>query len=218
MDLSHSGTLTLLDLWKDGQREAFDKLLGRKIPFLRGHARKRMEGILRGKEETHDIVQAAAIRLMQYCPPVPIKDRRRFHALLRRVVENTILDRVVFFERHVRDRRKETSFDPEHPNPKGLPHGVDQVIRKERIAQVRMALDFLPPLQRQAVVLSVWYQVSNAEIASELELNPDRARRLVVRGLQRLVKTVRLIEEGRIDELMPRNRFLPKKREEDELS
>lgn len=208
-----SDTVELLRRWHAGDRGALGTLLARHLESLHRFVRAELGRELRQLRrdgDSMDIVQTAAARVLGYVPAFIPENGRQFHRLLRRIVVNDILNRL----RSPSLGRREPSragfgdsvLDLRSPS-QGSNGPVRAVLTSERLGEMRawarMALEFLPdPVERRLVLLAAVEEWSWKEIGDDLELAPDAARMRFQRLLPRLANHVRLLGEGRLDELL----------------
>jgi RNA polymerase sigma factor (sigma-70 family) len=208
-----SDTVELLRRWHAGDRGALELLLARHLESLHQFVRGELGGELRQLRrdgDSMDIVQTAAARVLAYVPTFIPENGRQFHRLLRRIVVNDILNRLRSpsvgrrepsregFGDSVLDLRSpsQTSNDP-----------VRAILKSERFEELRawarVALEFLSdPLERRLMLLAAVEEWSWKEIGDDLDLAPDAARMRFHRLLPKLANRIRLLSEGRLDELL----------------
>jgi RNA polymerase sigma factor (sigma-70 family) len=217
MPETESDTVELLRRWHAGERAALEALLARHIGPLHQFVRTQLAGDLRrlrNEADSMDMVQAAAVRVLEYTPAFIPENGRQFHRLLRKIVVNDLRNRL----RAPRVVRREPGPDPGR-DPFGdsvldlrstapsswLPdRAADAAERRiETRAWARLALEFLPDeLDRRLVLLAAVEEWSWKEIGAELGWSQDAARMRFQRLLPKLANQIRVLSEGRIDELL----------------
>jgi RNA polymerase sigma factor (sigma-70 family) len=208
-----SDTVELLRRWNEGDRGALEALLARHLEPLHRYVRSRLGRELRQlrrEADSMDLVQAAAARVLEYVPAFVPASSRQFHGLLRRIVVNDLRNRLrapaLGRREPSRDRFGDSLLDL---RPGGgstlLPDRA--ALRGERQAEMRawarIALEFLEDEEdRRLTLLAAVEEWSWREIGDELGIAPDAARMRFHRLLPRLANHVRLLSEGRLDELL----------------
>ena len=208
-----SDTVELLRRWHAGDRGALEMLLARHLESLHQFVRSKLWRELRQLRrdgDSMDIVQSAAARVLGYVPTFIPENGRQFHRLLRRIVVNDILNRL----RSPNVRRREPSRESfgdsvlDLRSPSQASNGpVRAMLASERHEELRawasVALEFLSdPLERRLMLLAAVEEWSWKEIGDDLDLAPDAARMRFHRLLPKLANHIRLLGEGRLDELL----------------
>lgn len=206
-------TVELLCRWHGGERGALDALLGRHLDALHDHVRSKLGPELRQlrrEQDSMDLVQAAVARVLQYTPAFVPENGRQFQQLLRKIVVNDIVGRL----RSPRNARREPSRDRFGDSVLDFRAAAQTSLLPDRAAEkaeqqaearawARMALEFLPDEgDRRLVLLAAVEEWSWPEIGSELGLSPDAARMRFQRLMPKLANHIRVLREGRVDELL----------------
>ncbi len=128
------------------------------------------------REDAADVVQDAFIRLLDAsCRYRPTSTLTTY---LYQIITRLCLDWV---------KKKQLLYLetlPDLPDPR--PGAAETIIRHEKDAAVRIALDSLPPNQRMAIVLRYYEELNYADIAAALETTPKGVERLLARSRNRL--------------------------------
>ena len=208
-----SDTVELLRRWHAGDRGALGMLLARHLKSLHQYVRAELGRELRQLRrdgDSMDIVQTAAARVLGYIPNFIPDNGRQFHQLLRRIVVNDILNRLrspnVGRREPSRESFGDSVLDLRSPS-QASNSPVRALLAAERLAELRawarVALEFLPdPLERRLMLLAAVEEWSWKEIGDDLDLAPDAARMRFHRLLPKLANHIRLLGEGRLDELL----------------
>jgi RNA polymerase sigma factor (sigma-70 family) len=130
------------------------------------------------------------------------------------MVENVLRVQVEHDQAHKRDVRREVV--PIHGDSRvdlDLPAGTtrpDQAAeRNETRELVRLALEFLEPEDRAAIVGRDFEELSFAEIAQRLRVAEDAARMRYRRALPKLAKALSRLREGKLESLLGEDREEP---------
>lgn len=176
-------TARLLDLIRDGDESAKDRLFRRYLPILSRWASGRLPAGARDLVDTNDIVQITLVRALARIGEFEYRREGAFLFYLRRALMNQVRDQA----RRV-SRRGELTPIPESLPAKGT-SPLQAAIRGEILERYEAALDELTEAQREAVVLRLETGFSYPEIAEATEApSPDAARMLVSRGMVRLAE------------------------------
>ncbi|TVM13876.1 RNA polymerase subunit sigma-70 [Oceanidesulfovibrio indonesiensis] len=155
-----------------GDLKAFEEIVRRYQHWAWGIAIR----FLGDECEAADIVQEGFIRLLRssrhYKRTATLKTY--FHTIITRLC----LDRA---------KKKHPIYTENLPDvPDSRPGSPESLMHLEEAAQVRRALDSLPPNQRMAIVLRYYEELSYEEIASALGTTRKAVERLLARGRARL--------------------------------
>ena len=93
-----------------GDERALHELVAAHLPWIEAHVRQRLSPAARRDGDTQDFVQQALLDVLRDGPRFAIEDERAFRALLARIVENTLVDRVRWLHRERRDVRRERAL------------------------------------------------------------------------------------------------------------
>lgn len=179
-------TAALLTRIRGGDPAAREALFARFLPVLRRWARGRLPQGMRDLAETDDVVQVALIRALDRLDHFAGEREGAFLAYLRHILVNLVRDEMRSHQR----RPGRTSLDDLAEGD--APSLVQQAVGFETLATYERALEQLPELQREAVMLRVEFGYSFEEIASALG-NPssDAARMVVTRALAKVAAEMR---------------------------
>jgi RNA polymerase sigma factor (sigma-70 family) len=208
-----SDTIELLRRWHAGDHGALGTLLARHLERLHQFVRAELGRELRQLRrdgDSMDIVQTAAERVLGYVPTFIPENGRQFHRLLQRIVVNDILNRLRSPNVGRREPSRAGFGDSvlDLRSPSQASNGpVRAMLASERHEQLRawasVALEFLSdPLERRLMLLAAVEEWSWKEIGDDLNLAPDAARMRFHRLLPKLANHIRLLGEGRLDELL----------------
>jgi len=181
--LSPETTIELLELAKDGDGQALDRLLERCVPALRRWAHGRLPPTARGMNDTADIVQDTIISAMRHLKAFESRHQGALQAYLRQAVMNRIRDII----RH-HNRRPEVS---------GLSEGIqdeatsplEAAIGAENLERYERALQRLKPEDREAIIGRLEMLYPYDELATVLgRPSAAAARMAVTRAMKRLAE------------------------------
>jgi len=201
MDPAQEQTARLLERWHGGERAALDELLARNLPWVEQFVRQRLGPELRGREETVDVVQDAVVDILTYGPKFVVPGRDRFRALLGRLVENNLRDRHAYHHAQRRDAGREEPL----PSRAVLRLGETPsqiVARDEHAALMRLALELLPPQDREVLVLREFDELPFDAIAARVGLSESGTRKRYHRALLLLARKTRALRHGEVDEAL----------------
>jgi RNA polymerase sigma-70 factor (ECF subfamily) len=183
--LAAEKTLTLLERARSGDEAAMGCLFDRYLPPLRRWARGRLPRWAREMRDTEDLVQESAIRTLKHIHNFEPRRDGAFHAFLRKILQNLVLDEIRHAKRVPRDVLA-TSWPDLAPSP------LEEVIGRDALGRYEAALAGLRDDEREAVLARIELGCSYAEIASALgKPTSDAARVMVSRALVKVAKEMR---------------------------
>ena len=163
---------------------AVRQLVARKLPRLLALAAR----MLGDRMEAEDVAQETFVRVWKQAPHWR-EGEARFDTWLHRVAMNLCYDRLRLrretptgFEPDtlVKQEPDAPSIEPNDPNDPSEPQAALEA--RQHGARVRAALAALPPRQREALVLTYYQELSNAEAAGLMGLTVDALESLLVRA------------------------------------
>ncbi len=170
-----------------GEAAAQAELLGRYRYVIRRAVRARLGGALRAREETADLEQEVALRVLTSLGKQQWRGRSAFLAWLKQLALGEVIDRVRY---HAAARRavaaevelEEDAVAQAKRSPESL---MDE---QARLHELERRLEALP--DKQALAVMLFHQGhSHAEIGAVLGCSEEAARKQVARGRARLVTT-----------------------------
>lgn len=199
MGMESAETIRQLQRAVEGDQEILNDLLGRYRGRLRRMVRLRMDGRLRGRIDSSDVIQDAYLdatrRLGEYLenPKAP------FFLWLRFLVGQKLIDLYRHhFEVKARDVRREELrlFHGALPQATSevlaaqlLGHyttPTQAVVRAEMKLRLEEALNSMDPVDREILALRQFEHLSNSEAAQELGIEESAASKRFIRALRRL--------------------------------
>ncbi|HEX5052392.1 MAG TPA: sigma-70 family RNA polymerase sigma factor [Planctomycetota bacterium] len=203
MEEAHD-TRLLLQRWHAGDRAAIDVLVARDLPWIRAYVHARLGPLLRARGETMDYVQSAIIGVLQYAPRFVTDDRRRFRALVARILENHLRDAHDHHAAACRAPAREQPLPSDSVLDLDLPQRSTAqpgsvAERNEQEAWVRLALELLEPEDRQVLLLRQWQELEFAAIGARMGLSEDASRMRFQRALPKLAHKLEQLRTGALD-------------------
>ena len=183
-------TVDLLERLRVGNEAARATLLTRYRPILLRWAHGRMPSSARGMQETEDLVQLTLIRVLRHVDQLESNREGAFLAYLRTTLTNLLRD-----ELRKRPNRVEHVSTSDTPlESERADAGTDEssgalgdLIERKSLEAYEAALESLPDVQREAVMLRLEFRYSYLEIAEAIgSPSANAARMMVVRSLARL--------------------------------
>ncbi len=153
---------------------AVRQLVARKLPRLLALAAR----MLGDRMEAEDVAQEAFMRVWKQAPHWR-EGEARFDTWLHRVAMNLCYDRLRRRRETPDDTLEEAPFDDAGAAPSGPEVALEA---RQHGARVRAALAALPPRQREALVLTYFQELSNAEAAGLMGLSVEALESLLVRA------------------------------------
>jgi RNA polymerase sigma-70 factor (ECF subfamily) len=119
--------------------------------------------------EAEDVAQECFLNILKAAPRY--RPTASFRTFIYRILANLCIDRA---------RKKHPVYTDDLSDVSDLsPSPTDDLIEEERQAQIRMALNSLPPNQKAATILRHYEGLSYAEIAHILGVTPKAVERLI---------------------------------------
>ena len=179
--LSHEPTIELVARARFGDMPALEALLQRCLPPLKRWAHGRLPAVARGRLDTGDLVQEAALHVLGNLDTFEPRHVGAMQAYLRQAVINRICDEV----RRVARRPPPLELPEDHPCDRTSPE--EDAIRAEAYEHYREAVSRLTPRDRALIVARVEMQWGLAEVAHRYGMpSVDAARMAVKRAVKRL--------------------------------
>jgi RNA polymerase sigma-70 factor (ECF subfamily) len=179
--LSDEPTIELVVRARSGDRPAMEALLERCLPPLKRWAHGRLPAAARGRLDTGDLVQEAALHAIGNLDTFEPRHVGAMQAYLRQSVINRIRDEV----RRIGRNPPPVELPEDHPSDRTSP--LEFAIQAEAYDHYREALSRLTPKDREMIVARIEVQWSLAEIAHRFGMRTvDAARMAVNRAVKRL--------------------------------
>ena len=174
-------TIELVTRARSGDMTAMEALLQRCLPPLKRWAHGRLPAAARGRLDTGDLVQEAALHVLGNLGTFEPRHVGAMQAYLRQSVINRIRDEV----RRICRQPPPLELPEDHPSDRTSPE--EDAIRAEEYDHYREAVQRLTPKDRALIVGRIEMQWSLAEIAHRYGMpSVDAARMAVNRAVKRL--------------------------------
>ena len=185
--LSDEPTIELVMKAQGGDRLAIEALLQRCLPQLKRWAHGKLPAAARGSLDTGDLVQEAAMHVVQRLAVFQPRHVGAMQAYLRMSVINRIRDEIRRIGRHPAP----VELPEDHPGDSTSP--LEAALQNESYERYRQALGNLKPRDREMVVARVEAQWSMREIARQFGMRTvDGARMAITRALKKLSANIRV--------------------------
>ncbi len=185
-----------------GDQAALHQLLTDHLEWIAAQVRRRLGKLARRDGDTEDYVHLTLCDVLRHGPRFACDDPAAFRALLARIVENTLIDRVRYLHRGQRDRRREQHL----PSDSVLQLGAlqdsatappAQAAAAEQREWLRLAMELLNAEDREVLHLRDWDELSFAAIGERLQTTEEAARKRYTRALPRLARKLEELRQGR---------------------
>ncbi len=204
-DLDPQPALDLFRQWRAGDRNALDRLVTTIQPWLRSEITKSLGNRGRGVQDSLDLAQNAVLNFLNWGPKFVPETDAQFHALLKRIATNQVIDA----QRHqgLRDRGGHIesmrvsghSFSGFGPAVRSAERPDAAAERESETEWVRLALQFLEPDDRHLLLASEVEGQDWATIASDLGLaSADAARVRCTRLKPKVARLLLQLRRGRM--------------------
>lgn len=169
--------------------------LNRYREYLQSRAKMDLRGRFAGKVDASDIVQECLLDAQKALPAFRGEREEQILAWLRTILEHRLTNRYRHYLTRKRDVRREV---PMVRDREGSALLLDKLLAADQTSpsgalrqfeetqRLRLALDQLPPEQRQAVMLKHLEGRSLVEVATEMQRSLTATGGLLKRGMQRL--------------------------------
>ncbi len=184
-----------------GDPAALQQLLDEHRPWIEAQVRRRLDAALRIEADTQDFVQEAMLEVLRDGPRFVVENAAAFRALLARIVENNVFDRVRYMHREQRDRRRQRDLASDSvlmldAPARSVTQPPQRAERSEQIAWMRLALELLEPDDREVLRMREWEGLSFVAIGERLGTTEEAARKRHVRALPKLAHKLQMLRMG----------------------
>ncbi|MCB9917364.1 MAG: sigma-70 family RNA polymerase sigma factor [Planctomycetes bacterium] len=192
----------LLQRWNDGDNTALGELLTATLPWLRAHVSRRLGGLLRRVGDTQDYVHDAALDALRSGPKFVVEDEACFRALLSRIVENTLRDRIKWHGAQKRDLKRQERLATGSaivldPSLRSVTRPSEAAQTNETRAWMALALELLDPDDRRVLVLRAIDELPFKEVAARMNTTVSTAQMRFARALPKLRDKIVELQDGR---------------------
>ncbi len=172
-----------------GDAHAVEELLARYLPDLRGYVHNQAGGLVRGREETVDLVQSVCREVLEHLADERLEYRgeAEFRQWLYRAAQLKLMNRHRYWRAERRDPEQETSSDAEAVL-QSLLTPSRAAIAREDFERFERGFALLPEREREVVRLAHVEGRSHQEIGEELGIEPNHSRQILHRALVKLSK------------------------------
>jgi RNA polymerase sigma-70 factor, ECF subfamily len=194
-------TQRLLGAAQAGDPRAFNRLFARHRPYLRQVVALRLDARLRPRVDPSDVVQETQLEAFRRLPDYLKRRPMPFRLWLRKTAQERLL---MAQRRHLTAGRRSLAREVALPEESSLALARQfadagstpsrQLGRRELVHRVRQALAELADADREVLLMRNLEQLSNAEVAEVLQVDPAAASQRYGRALLRLRKL--LIDRG----------------------
>ena len=181
--------------------------MDRELPFVREFVSRRMCELLKAIEQVDDVVQDDMLVALRYTPRFLVSDREKFRGLLCRITENVLRDSAEKHQAKKRDSGREREMPRDtllhlDPSVHSPTRPSQAATRNEDRLWLRLAIDLLPPEERELVLWHEYDGLSFDEIAERLGLTKAAARMRLTRSLPRLAEKVQMLRRGELTDAL----------------
>jgi RNA polymerase sigma-70 factor (ECF subfamily) len=184
-----------------GDTDALRALVTENLPWIEAHVRRRLTPQARGYGDTQDYVQEALLEALRDGPRFSVENPAACRALLARIVENNVVDRIRWLQRGRRDRRRERALPTDSVLALDAPQRAvtetpERADKNEQQAWLRLALELLDPDDREVIQLRDWDGLTFPELGKRLDVSEEAARKRYLRALPKLAQKLDRLRQG----------------------
>ena len=163
------------------------------LPTIRRWAHRRLPGAARGCQDTCDLVQEVALRMLKNRDRFEVRHPGAVRGYMQQALSNLIRDEI----RRIMRRPIPVELPHEEELPAGGESPLDALMQRDAAGRYRRALRTLRPLDRALVVARIDRAQSAQEIESEFGYPTTNAARVAVsRALARLARAVAIASDA----------------------
>jgi RNA polymerase sigma-70 factor (ECF subfamily) len=186
-NLSTSTDYELVELYENGNDNAFDELLQRHQSYVYSY----ILFLVKEEERADDIFQETFTRAIMAIRSHKYQTTGKFSAWLIRIAHNLIIDTTR--ETESGKLITQEKFTPGILNDIRLSEGgiENNIIEEQKASQIRKMLDYLPDVQREVILLRFYEDLSFKEIAEKtgVSINTSLGRmRYALINLRKMVQ------------------------------
>lgn len=167
-----------------GDDTSLDELLARYLPNLHAYVHVRMQGGLRARESSMDVVQSVCRAALAERGRFDFRGEESFRAWLFTTALNKIRDKHRLHHREARDvRREEQDVTLEAVVANSMLSPSEDAVAAERARAVHRALAILPEDYREVISLARVVGLPHKAIAEVMDRSEEATRQLLGRAL-----------------------------------
>jgi RNA polymerase sigma-70 factor (ECF subfamily) len=195
-------------LLHQGDHEALQRLVTDHLAWIEAHVRRKLTPMVRLEGDTQDFVQEALLDVLRSGPRFAVENVAGFRALLARIVENNLLDRLRYMQRGQRDRRRQRALPSDSvlvldAPARSVTAPSAHAERSERNEWMALALELLEPDDREMIRLRDWEGLSFPAAGARLGMSEEAARKRYRRALPRFAQKLELLQKGQWQRTVP---------------
>lgn len=191
-------TQEMLHQVNEGDEEAVERLLTAHRDPLRRMIDLRLDPALSTRVDASDIVQGVLLEAHSRLRDYLLEPKMPFHLWLRHIAKDHIIDahrheRVAQKRSVDREQSMNASATPDDSSPEWVTQFVDReltpataAIRHEMERKVQGAIQQLPEKDREIILMRYVEQLSNQDVAKELDVNEAAASMRCLRAVRKL--------------------------------
>ena len=194
--MSRDSFVDLVERVKKGDEEAASELVQRYGDHVQRVARIRLNGsCLRRVVDSADICQSVMMNFFRHATTgeLALERPEQLIALLAKMTTNQVYRKAEFHQAHRRDIRRTNSGDDEFPRVAESGSTPSMIVSRRELR--RRVLGQLSEQERYLLEQRTSGR-SWVDIASELDVQPDRIRKQLTRALNRVSDSLDLVENG----------------------
>jgi RNA polymerase sigma-70 factor, ECF subfamily len=168
---------------------SFDRL----VEQYHGYIARTVARYVRDRSAVEDLCQEVLLRV--YRARDRYQPTAHFEAFLQRIILNLCVNHARYTRRRraasLNDVGRDGSSLSDALPDENSSSPTQEADRKERAQLLRVAIESLPPNQRQAIVLAGFHGLANSEVAQSIGLTGAAVKSLLWRGRENLAKSLR---------------------------
>lgn len=169
----------LVERARQGEEDAFEKLLAMHRGLIGHLIRSRLTEVLRQDANVEDLYQETSFRAFKSLGRFEYRGEDSFFRWLAGIALHVVVD-------FVRRRRPELADDVAQNRPSSQDSPSKGPRREERFSRLQEALDSLSPDHKKVIVLAWLRGMRIDEIAQNMDRSSGAVRKLLLRGLRKL--------------------------------
>ena len=182
----------LLDMYKQGDREAVSQLLERHARRVRDYVRM----LVKDSDVADDLTQEVLIKVVKVLDEGRYTDKGRFLPWVLRIAHNRVLDYFRAQKQVKTVSESSTGFDILGNKNLAEPSIEDQLVSEQQAEEVRALIELLPEEQREVVKMRYYEGLSFKEIAEHTGVSINTAlgrMRYALINMRQMIKEKKLV-------------------------